>query len=74
MATLVLTTPLARMLSTYENTKLKLPAASPAVTDTPRVHELCPVCIPDTDLHTTDDPDVHAVVSPTLPPTDARTL
>jgi hypothetical protein len=65
---------LARMVSTYENTRVTLPVARPVVSDSCRVHELCAVCIPPTDLHATDDADVHTVVSLTLPPTPERPL
>jgi hypothetical protein len=71
-AALLLRTLLTRMLSAYEKTNETLPAATPDVATMPRVHELCAVCIPETDLDTTDDSDVQTVVSPRLPPTRVR--
>jgi hypothetical protein len=65
---------LARIVSTYENTSVTLPATSPEVSDTCRVHALCAVCIPETVLHCTELSDVQPDISLLLPPTRACPL
>ena len=73
-APLLLTVLLARTVSTYENRSVTLPAATPEVSDSCRVHAVCAVCMPETDLQRTELSDVHTVVTPRLLPTRIRPL